>query len=393
MIIPVENNLDEYAAFETWLKLHAIQDAKVVLMLTTRCNLQCSYCYQIGTTRDSHPDMQSDILSATTAWVDTLADRLHVPAVRVFFYGGEPTLRPDLVRGFAKRFAELHDANGKNFHFSIYTNAAIPHMDIIRLIRETCIEHLQITLDGLRETHDSRRKSKSGKGSFNVVWENLHRVLQETDATVLIDVNFDAENESKVTPLLDALAHQEHSSDRLSVAFNPVFLTEHTCGRVRKQALPVEQTAAIWANLYKMAIQYGLKCNPLRFFDTGPCSFWRAGHLVISPTGEIYKCIGMPGRDQCLIGNVVDGFTDDQKGKLHQLISLRPWENEKCLACAWLPLCLGGCRFHSVVEAKDIRKPYCRSELFEIYETEMLRYLALSDRLENLTEWKRAEEI
>jgi len=160
-----------------------------------------------------------------------------------------------------------------------------------------------------------------------------------------------------------------------------VFLTEHSCARVVGDAFAVPDAARKWADLYKLALARNIRCNPLRFFDTGPCSYWRAGHVTIDTGGTVYQCIGMPGRETCVVGDIRDGLTEAQKRRLCDVPLPALWDNERCRQCEWLPLCLGGCRFHAVVEHGSVDVPFCHRELFELCECEMLRFLALTGRL------------
>lgn len=64
------------------------------LQLTERCNLDCRYCYVRRRPRPDPVDCAPDLCER---FVD-FALRESGKSVKITFFGGEPVLRPDLVR-------------------------------------------------------------------------------------------------------------------------------------------------------------------------------------------------------------------------------------------------------------------------------------------------------
>jgi len=67
----------------------------LILVPTLRCNLACSYC-QVS--RANEGAQGFDWSEKTLAAIQKLVGSLNVPAAKIEFQGGEPTLRPDLIR-------------------------------------------------------------------------------------------------------------------------------------------------------------------------------------------------------------------------------------------------------------------------------------------------------
>ncbi len=64
---------------------------------------------------------------------------------------------------------------------------------IVELIDSVGIVKVQITLDGLKESHDARRHLVGGQGTFDRIYENL-KLFEEYPIRVDVRMNVDNEN-------------------------------------------------------------------------------------------------------------------------------------------------------------------------------------------------------
>ena len=58
-------------------------------------------------------------------------------------------------------------------HSSIVTNGYLLNEYIINQFKELGIRRMQITIDGLKDTHNQRRPHKTNKDSFEKIMNNL----------------------------------------------------------------------------------------------------------------------------------------------------------------------------------------------------------------------------
>lgn len=153
----------------------------LVLGLTERCNLDCSYCCYSGRFEGqrTHGNRVMSLETAKKA-IRQLLDQQPARKGRspITFYGGEPLLEFDLLRQCVE-FAEQDAAErGKQVRFSITTNGTLMNDEVVDFL----VEHdflVLVSLDGCREAHDRYRVFPNGKGSFDLVLRNLYRFAEK----------------------------------------------------------------------------------------------------------------------------------------------------------------------------------------------------------------------
>ncbi|MCK4512606.1 radical SAM protein [bacterium] len=135
------------------------ETTRLTLILTTHCNMNCSYCYQ------SVREPRSMEWSVAEAAVDLA---LSAPGNRAefTFYGGEPLLEFDLMRRAVKH-AEAGRQPDERVKYWVVTNGTLITDEIADFLAEHDFK-LLLSFDGVRAAQNFR-----GEGSF----ETLDRVL------------------------------------------------------------------------------------------------------------------------------------------------------------------------------------------------------------------------
>ena len=160
----------------------------LVLATTMDCNFACPYCYENRRKGKMSIAVQDAIVQFIEANINDGVHKLDVT-----WYGGEPLLYPDIVESLAARIRSLADRSGCELTMYMVTNGYLFTPDLVELIDRIGVVKVQITLDGLKEHHDSRRHLRDGRGTFDKIIENL-RLFEEYAIRVDIRMNVDNEN-------------------------------------------------------------------------------------------------------------------------------------------------------------------------------------------------------
>ena len=177
----------------------------LVLSLTERCNLRCTYCYYKVSHEARSLVMSKDIMEAAIRLAFERTLSLNQRFLNITFFGGEPLLCMDSIyRGveFAKslareRFGEnvligpapanLAPASAPTrpfrLRFAVNTNATLLDETIIEYLKQEKFR-IYLSLDGPENHHNICRKQVGGAGSFKLIEPHIPALLK-LDTVVL----------------------------------------------------------------------------------------------------------------------------------------------------------------------------------------------------------------
>lgn len=126
------------------------------MILTKKCQLRCSYCYEKGKNASSMTfEMAKSIVQKELVNDDT------VKSVHIDLFGGEPFLAFDVMKQLVEYLKS--DSFGKDFYITTITNGVAVHGEIQEwLIANKGVIECPLSLDGTREMQERNRP-----GSFD----------------------------------------------------------------------------------------------------------------------------------------------------------------------------------------------------------------------------------
>jgi uncharacterized protein len=145
----------------------AYQPVTAVLLLTSRCNLRCTYCYADGGQR-AVQDLSLSLARTAIDLVCRNAIAQGYPYFELIFHGGgEP------VQAWKTVQQAVAYARGKELpcHISMVTNGVCSAQQRQWLVHN--LDNLSLSLDGRPQTQDRQRPFASGRGSFQAVKRTL----------------------------------------------------------------------------------------------------------------------------------------------------------------------------------------------------------------------------
>lgn len=174
-IVTAKNAAQVMVDLKTWhLKTFAGAGLHLVV-LTKRCNLNCTYCHMNPEGMDAK---QTDMTTETIDAVVRFALSTPSPRITFEFQGGEPFLNfPGMVH-FVKEVQKQNATVGKSIDFAVTTNLMVVTDEHMRFCRENRI-NVSYSLNGPPEMHDSFRVTRSGAGSYAAVMKKLQEFQKE----------------------------------------------------------------------------------------------------------------------------------------------------------------------------------------------------------------------
>lgn len=149
----------------------------LTFQVTDKCNLACTYCYQInkGTRRMNIDDAKlciDKLLSGEDGFYDYI-NPYNSPAIIIEFIGGEPFLEVELIDEivdyFRLRVIQLRHPWMEKFCISICSNGVLYEDPKVQQFLQKNKDNISfsVTLDGNKELHDKCRIFPDGSGSFD----------------------------------------------------------------------------------------------------------------------------------------------------------------------------------------------------------------------------------
>src|SRR2546430_13668348 len=190
----------------------------VTLMPTLQCNLACNYCFQ-----KEHPaftKMSSPTEDATLAWLLRQVDERGLRTLHVHYFWGEPTTRKDYCLRTAQVLSASMKARGGTFRWDMTTNGIQLDVEFARKMESLGPGAFKVTLDGDKETHDRMRVYRDGRGTFDVIFDNVV-ALARAGCKVYVCRHFFPDQAASFEALLGRLQQTGVAPHSSSIQFPP----------------------------------------------------------------------------------------------------------------------------------------------------------------------------
>lgn len=156
----------------------------VTWQVTDKCNLACTYCYQINKNKrrmsfENAKKLVDQLLSDNGGNLNGYINRDNSPAIILDFIGGEPFLEIELIDKicdyFLQRVFELRHPWSVYYMISICSNGVLYRDPRVQKFLEKHKNHISfsVTLDGNKELHDACRvfANDTSKGSYDLAYD------------------------------------------------------------------------------------------------------------------------------------------------------------------------------------------------------------------------------
>ena len=342
----------------------------LVLNVTSKCNLSCTYCYEYGEDKIVEASRKPRFMNEETARqsVDFMfAEAGDSPMVHLTFFGGETLLNFKVLRSALAYAKERATTLGKAVDTSLTTNATLLREEIIDWIVENDVG-VTVSIDGDKEQQDTFRVFNNGMGSYDVILPNI-RMLLERHRTRPVGARVTLTKQN-----LDVESIYRHLRDELGfweVGFAPV-----TTSWQRDYAIQEDGFEAMLGQFQRLAdewLQYALSGRHHGFSNVRdtveeihkgmskayPCGAG-LGLMGVATDGDVALCHRFAGSDSHKIGSVTEGV---DRAKQEDFLTRHHIANKTdCSTCWARPICAGGCYHEAHTRYGESARPnlhYC----------------------------------
>lgn len=314
------------------------QELELIILPTEQCNFRCSYCYEEYAKGAMSKEVQEGIINYVAKNIDKYEK------LRVSWFGGEPLCAKHVMNYLSDELKRICREKRKPFTANITTNAYNLDLETFKQMqRKNRITRYQITIDGLKECHDSQRKLGNGQGSFDVIMKNLRDIRDYVKSSffeINIRCNITKEVYEQFDEYVDLMEKEFGDDERFNfiwrIAWPPnaeaskdMFCDNELLGKlILKYADRKIRLTADLANFNCMG---------------GVCYAANKDSFVIGSDGTVYKCTVAFKEDINHVGKLYpDGTMEIDRDKFKYWTERKEcMDIEKCESCNQYPTCLG----------------------------------------------------
>ncbi|RXZ38005.1 radical SAM protein [Oxalobacteraceae bacterium CAVE-383] len=331
---------------------------EVILKVTERCNINCTYCYFFNAENQdfkSHPAyIKTETIVACAKFLEKAARESGVNSIQIDFHGGEPLMMKkhrfdEMCTIFRTYLKNLNDVK-----FVIQTNAILIDDEWIKIFAKHKIS-VGISLDGTLEFNDRYRLDHQGKGTYAATVKGL-RLLQQSrlpglqnDVGVIcvIDPNTDAKkifehfvDELQLTSLHYLLPMHDHDTFDIAISES---ITRYLCDLFDAWVGREDPKISIryFQRLFSLLVGGKKIMKDASIGYKNSMAFTIASNGDIGPADDLRNTFPSLFWSQKNVSNIslVDFF---KLPEIAKHFSEKMERHKECLSCCWGKICDGG---------------------------------------------------
>ena len=332
------------------------------------CNLNCEYCF--ASQGKYHGERAMMSLEVGKRALDFLIENSGSRKnLEVDFFGGEPLMNFDVVKGMVEYARSIEKEHNKNFRFTLTTNGMLIDDDVIKFANRE-MSNVVLSLDGRKEVHDRFRVDYAGNGSWDKIVPKFKKLVDARGGkNYYMRGTFTHHNPDFLKDI----------ETMLDLGFTELSMEPVVCAPGDPSELTKEDMAIVMEQYEKLAelmLKRDKEGKPFTFYHYmidltgGPCIYKRISgcgsgteYMAVTPWGDLYPCHQFVGDEKFKLGDIWNGV--DNTEIQDEFMSCNVYAREECRDC-WARLyCSGGCAanaYHATGSIKGVYESGC--ELF-----------------------------
>ena len=301
-------------------------------------------------------------------------------SLHVDWYGGEPLLNPGLIEVLSQSLQDLCRERGVAYAASIVSNGTLWPDDVGAFVARHAIREAQISLDGLEEQHNRRRRYRhqhrpaGARSSFAKAVALIDALLDHV--RVDLRVNIDPGNAADAIPLMDMARQRGWFDRRFPVVVAPArlaqyserskFMLEHGLDTRTFDALSSQMRSACGDSV---RFEDPYVANGQLQPRTSVCAALANDSVVFGADQALYRCglqVSEPGRAVGRLNAAGARIIPIRPAEERAVATDQQWwasydptHESRCGNCSFLPLCWGGCPKHHLERDAQALQEQC----------------------------------
>ena len=335
-----------------------IGQIQITILPTLKCNMSCPYCFEGENKNARHisNDIEQSIIKFLKDSIKNPLTKSPIDHISIMWFGGEPLLNFITIERLTKQIIEICNTSNIKYGFKITTNGTLLTPQKWKEIERLEINDVQISLDGHRDMHNSKRPLKS-RSIYN--YDRILDNLKNRPKNIRVNVRINAD---KI--VIKSLNHLINDLDKKDIWPNHADKVKLTLGMKYHTKTSKEPALNFFndkeyyeaedefKNLQYEYYNQWAKINhkPLakrKFLYPGDLEIcYTARHpygLTIDTDGNIYRCWMKINEKEFVVQNISAQYNVELKEHQKWMNYRKYYDNNECIECKFLPICEMDC--------------------------------------------------
>lgn len=296
----VPDDKDEQALLKS-LYIRTVGSAELILIInpTEECNFRCKYCYE----NFSKGLMDEALQRKLIRFVEVNLHRY--TGLKIMWFGGEPLLGMSVIRSLSQAFIEICKNNRKPYSAQLTTNGYLLDYETFVELVKYHVQSFQVTVDGIKDIHDSQRVDKNGRETFNVILKNLLAIRdgRKYPAQIVLRTNFTYTLYQRLDDYIRNFCALFSDDRRFSF---DIHLVGNWLGRAEDSVLKDIVGIDMYRTIFQAILEHPVGIKNLATIPLHPagrvCMAARRNSYLVSSDGSIHKCTLIFGNQESILG-------------------------------------------------------------------------------------------
>lgn len=333
------------------------------IMPTEKCNFRCTYCYETFEKGRMSPPIIEGVIQFLHK------NTPHFESYSLGWFGGEPLLQTEIIVHISDVFRQLQRQHGFKGSIAITTNGSLLTEENLNRLNSVGIDLYHISVDGPQEIHNSQRIAPSGRNTYNLILDNIERMLETSDSHVILRTNLKAAN-----PQMGEIVSNWLSSEIMPrfarfedrIRYHVVSIWDASTSSVEGICISDSQKFQTWFNVKQHLAKAvdktvsAVLAEEASGLGSLACYAGKPNHYIVGSDGNVYKCTVAFDLPENRIGSInSSGEMTLDSDKEGIWINANSLTDPSCSKCAFGTSCMG---IHCPLTRIQTGMPPCPTE-------------------------------